>query len=94
MHIYEVLRRPVITEKSMTQAEDGLYTFEVDRRANKKQVKEAVEKAFDVTVEKVAIINVQGKKRRWGRKVVETSGWKKALVTLREGDRIQIFEGV
>jgi len=94
MHIYEVLRRPVITEKSMDQADLRQYTFEVDRRANKKQVKEAVERAFDVTVEKVAIISVPGKTRRWGRKVVETQGWKKAIVTLAEGDSIQLFEGV
>lgn len=94
MHIYEVLRRPIITEKSMNQAENRKYTFEVDRRANKKQVKEAVETAFDVTVEKVAIISVPGKTRRWGRKVVRTQGWKKAIVTLAEGDRIQLYEGV
>jgi large subunit ribosomal protein L23 len=94
MHIYEVLRRPIMTEKSMIQAENRKYTFEIDRRANKKQVKEAVEKAFDVKVEKVAIISVPGKTRRWGRKVVQTQSWKKAVVTLAPGNSIQLFEGV
>lgn len=94
MHLYEVLRRPIVTEKSMTLSDEGKYVFEVDERANKKQIKDAVEAAFDVKVVKVAVMTVQGKKRRWGRKIVETASWKKAIVTLQEGDSIQIFEGV
>ncbi len=95
MHIYEVLRRPVVTEKSMFQADlVNQYTFEVDRRATKQQVKEAVETAFDVTVMKVNIMRCVGKKRRWGRRVTRTPWWKKAIVTLAEGDSIQFFEGV
>jgi len=95
MHIYEVLRRPIVTEKSMRQADlINQYTFEVDRRANKQQIKEAVETAFDVQVISVNIIRVPGKKRRWGRHVTKTPWWKKAVVTLAEGDSIQFFEGV
>lgn len=95
MHPYEVLKRPIVTEKSLRLRDEfNQYVFEVDRRANKRQVKEAVELAFDVTVEDVRIINMPGKTRRWGRKMVRTSPWKKAIVTLAEGDSIQLFEGV
>jgi large subunit ribosomal protein L23 len=93
MHPYEVLRRPILTEKSMLMSDDNKYVFEVDGRANKKQIKEAVEKAFDVSVAKVAVVTMQGKTRRWGRKVTKTSPWKKAIVTLVAGDTIQLFEG-
>jgi len=95
MHIYEVLRRPVITEKSVIGSEIGKYTFEVDLRANKPLVKDAVETAFDVTVEDVKISVVPAKTSRRGRRVVIRHGkWKKAVVTLQSGDRIQMFEGV
>ena len=96
MHIYEVIKRPVVTEKSNV-LEDlyGQYTFEVDRRANKLQVKEAVERIFDVQVEKVRIVNVKPKRGRYGRRtVVRESAWKKAIVTLASGQRLEIFEGV
>jgi len=96
MHIYEVIKRPVVTEKSNV-LEDlyGQYTFEVDRRANKLQVKEAVESIFDVQVEKVRIVNVKPKRGRYGRRtVVRESAWKKAIVTLASGQRLEIFEGV
>lgn len=97
MHPYEILKRPVITEKSNFQVDVlGQYTFEVDRRANKKQVKEAVETVFGVTVEGVRVINMPAKRvRRYGRReVVRKTGWKKAVVTLASGDRIELFEGV
>jgi large subunit ribosomal protein L23 len=96
MHIYEVLRRPVTTEKSAKQSDElNQYTFEVDRRANKHLVKEAVETAFDVTVINVRIATVPAKMRQAGRRVVTSQPeWKKAIVTLAEGDRIQFFEGV
>jgi large subunit ribosomal protein L23 len=97
MHLYEILRRPVVTEKSNFQSDIlGQYTFEVDRRANKKQIKDAVETVFSVTVERVRVINVPAKRvRRYGRReVVRKSGWKKAVVTLAPGDRIEFFEGV
>jgi len=97
MHPYEIIRRPVITEKSNFQSDIlGQYTFEVDRRANKQQIKEAIETVFDVTVERVRVINMPVKRvRRYGRREVQRkSGWKKAIVTLVPGDRIEFFEGV
>jgi large subunit ribosomal protein L23 len=97
MHPYEIVKRPIVTEKSNFQSDAlGQYTFEVDRRANKHQIKQAVETVFDVTVERVRIINVPAKRaRRYGRReVVRKPGWKKAIVTLQAGDRIEIFEGV
>ena len=95
MHIYEVIKRPVDTEKTRYQAEDGKYTFEVDRRANKHQVKEAVEQIFDVEVLYVNTINVPAKRGRYGRRVVtRRPAWKKAIVTLAPGERIDVFEGV
>ncbi len=97
MHLYQVLKRPVVTEKSQYQGEmyEPQYTFSVDRRANKQLVKAAVEKIFDVEVLQVRIINVKPKSGRYGRRVViRKPGWKKAIVTLAAGQRIEIFEGV
>lgn len=96
MQVYEVLRRPVTTEKSVEQS-DALnqYCFEVDRRSNKHLVKEAVETVFDVKVVNVRMMTVPAKRRRYGRRlVVSKPSWKKAVVTLAEGDHIQFFEGV
>jgi len=95
MHPYEILRRPLLTEKTNIQSDtENRYSFEVDRRANKLQIKDAVEKAFDVRVVAVNVINVRGKRRRLGRQVGWTPSWKKAIVTLAPGQRIQLFEGV
>ena len=94
MHPYEVLRRPIVTEKSSLQGEQGRYTFEVHPQANKHQVKEAVEKVFDVQVVAVNIITVPGKRRRYGRHVSRPHPWKKATVRLAEGQSIGFFEGV
>lgn len=94
MEPYEVLRRPIVTEKTTAQGGEGRYTFEVDRRANKLQIKEAVEKAFGVQVVSVSVINMLGKRRRWGRHVSLPSPWKKATVKLAKGQSIQFFEGV
>ncbi|UCC16338.1 MAG: 50S ribosomal protein L23 [Dehalococcoidales bacterium] len=93
MHLYEVLRRPLITEKSTVLQAEGKYAFEVAREANKALVKEAVEKAFKVDVLKVNIINMKGKSRRLGRRELPPHPWKKAIVTLKPGDTIQFFEG-
>lgn len=95
MHLYEVLKRPILTEKSNYQA-DALhrYTFEVDRRANKHQVREAVETIFKVSVLDVNMMTVRGKQRRLGRRIGRTSDWKKAIVTLAPGQSISFFEGV
>jgi len=94
IHIYEVLRRPVITEKNTALRAQNKYAFEVASGANKHQIKEAVETAFKVKVTAVNVMIVPGKMRRFGRRQGMTSEWKKAVVTLKEGDKIEIFEGV
>ncbi|MEZ4636472.1 MAG: 50S ribosomal protein L23 [Caldilineaceae bacterium] len=96
MHVFDVIRRPVITEKSYDAADfQNKFTFEVDMRANKLQIKDAVETAFNVTVEDVRVMVVPAKTGRVGRrKVVRKAPWKKAVVTLVAGDSIQYFEGV
>ncbi len=93
MHSFEVLRSPVVTEKTTLLQEQGKYVFEVARKANKVQVKEAVEKAFDVKVVAVNMINLHGKPKRYGPRFVVTKPRKKAIVTLKPGDKIEIFEG-
>jgi large subunit ribosomal protein L23 len=94
LHVFEVLLRPLITEKS-TILQDGhnKYAFEVDSRANKVQVKTAVETSFSVKVTEVNILIVKGKRKRFGRRLVQRPSWKKAVVSLRTGDKIQLFEG-
>ena len=94
MNLYEVLRRPLVTEKSTRLAESNKYVFEVDKRASKDQVRAAVEKAFKVGVVSVNMIRVPGEVKRMGRRAVAHHSWKKAIVTLKEGDKIQFFEGV
>lgn len=96
MHVYEVLRRPIVTEKSLIGVEAGnQYTFEVDLRANKMQVKEAVELAFDVTVTDVNVTVMPVKTTRRGKRVnIRKAKWKKAIVALAPGNSIQLFEGV
>ena len=94
MHLYEVLRRPLITEKSTDLQALNRYAFEVAGGANKPMVKQAVEQAFKVKVNKVNVMMVPGKTRRVGRRQVQTSPWKKAIVTLEAGDKIEFFEGV
>ncbi|TCJ18242.1 50S ribosomal protein L23 [Rubrobacter taiwanensis] len=95
MDPHQVIIRPVISEKSYNLIEsEGQYTFQVDPRANKNQIKRAVEQAFDVKVVKVNTVNVKSKPKRQGFTRGRTSSWKKALVQLAEGDRIEFFEGV
>ena len=92
---YSVLRRPLITEKSNLMKEEfNQIAFEVDRRANKIEIKEAVKKLFNVHVVKVRTFTMLGKRKRVGRSEGRTSSWKKAIVTLKEGERIDFFEGV
>ena len=94
MQLYEVLRRPLITEKSTALQAEGKYAFEVAREANKPQIKQAVEKAFKVEVTAVNVMTVPGKRRRLGRRQLPAHPWKKAIITLKEGDKIELFEGV
>ena len=90
----DVLRRPLITEKNTNLQSQNKYVFEVDRGANKPDIKQAVEKTFKVTVTDVNLVNVPGRIRRVGRRQVTTPPMKKAVVTLKAGDKITIFEGV
>ncbi|TET96347.1 MAG: 50S ribosomal protein L23 [Anaerolineales bacterium] len=96
--VYDILRRPLITEKTSFQSSNlNQFTFEVDSRANKRQIKEAVEAMFDVTVLRVNVINRPAKVARSlrnRRRQVRRGGYKKAIVTLKAGDRIDVFEGV
>ena len=94
MHLYEVLRRPLITEKNAALQAENKYAFEVAGEANKHQIKQAVEKAFKVKVTAVNVITVPGKTKRVGRRQVQTPSWKKAFVTLKPGNKIEFFEGV
>jgi len=94
MNTYDVIRRPVITEKNAQMQVLNKYVFEVAADANKNQVKQAVETAFKVGVTNVNIMTVPGKMRRVGRRQVMTQSWKKAVVTLKDGDKIELFEGV
>ena len=96
--IQEILRRPLVTEKSSRQSTSlSRYTFEVASDATRTMVKDAVETMFDVTVEKVNILNTaakRGRRARSRRLLVRKSGYKKAIVTLAEGQTLDIFEGV
>lgn len=95
MHPFEVIRRPIITEKAIDLADfENKYTFEVEFDANKPLIRDAVQQAFDVDVLKVNTMIVPGKPRRWGRLMNYTSAWKKAVVTLAPGQSIELFEGV
>lgn len=95
MHWRNIIRRPLITEKSNMGAEMGQYTFIVDGRANKITIRQAVELAWpNVTVDRVRVMNMPPKRsRRWRRLEVRKGGYKKAVVTLSSGS-IELFEGV
>ena len=95
MDYYQIIKRPLITEKGMLSSEaHNTVVFEVDRRANKMQIKQAVESLFQVKVMRVNTLNMQGKKRRMGRHSGKRPDWKKAIVTLAPGERIEFFDGV
>jgi large subunit ribosomal protein L23 len=89
----QVLIAPVVSEKSYSLIEDNKYSFRVHDKAHKTQVRQAVEELFDVKVEAVNIVKVRPKPKRRGFTRGRKPGWKKAIVQLRAGDRIEIFEG-
>ncbi|MBM7865889.1 50S ribosomal protein L23 [Heliobacterium gestii] len=91
---YDVLKKPVITERSMDLAQENKYTFVVEPKANKIEIKHAVEQLFNVKVLDVHTMNVKGKPKRMGKYAGRTADKKKAIVTLKDGDKIEIFEGV
>lgn len=90
----EILIRPVITEKTNAGMSEGRYVFIVDKRANRTEIKRAVEEIFKVKVESVNTMNLLGKWRRMGRYEGKRPDYKKAIVTLAAGQRIQLFEGM
>jgi large subunit ribosomal protein L23 len=94
IHPFTVIRQPLVTEKGTYLAAEHKYAFQVDPLANKTQIKQAVEKTFNVKVVAVNVMNVHGKQRRWGRRTSLRPTWKKAIVTLVPGDKIELFEGV
>ena len=92
---YRIIRRPLVTEKGTTLKEqNNQLVFEVDLDANKSEVKKAVERLFKVTVLSVQTQNRLGKRKRLGKSVGRRKHWKKAIVTLKQGDRVDFFEGV
>jgi large subunit ribosomal protein L23 len=93
LHPNEVLLAPVVSEKSYSLITDRKYTFKVHKDAHKTQIRQAVEELFDVAVDNVNIIKVQPKPKRRGLSRGTRPGWKKAIVQLKEGHTIEIFEG-
>jgi large subunit ribosomal protein L23 len=92
---YRILKRPLVTEKSTTEKDlRNKPFFEVDRRANKIEIKVAVEKIFKVNVLDVATLSMKGKLKRAGRHYTKSPDWKKAVVTIKPGQRVEFFEGV
>ena len=95
MNVFDIIKKPLVTEKTNLQKEDlGQVTFEIDKRANRVEAKEAIEKIFNVKVDSVRTINVKGKVKQRGRIIGKRRDWKKAIVKLMPGERIDFFEGV
>ena len=92
MEIYQIIKRPLVTEKTTLAKEANKYHFEVDRRANKIEIGQAVEKLFKVKVVNVRTMNMVGKKKRVGKVLGRKRDWKKAIVTLAPGSSIEIFQ--
>ena len=91
----DIVIRPIVTERSMRDMEQNKYTFVVDKKANKIEIKKAVEELFDVKVERVNVVNYMGKMRRMGRNIGRKASWKKAFVKLAEGSKkIEFFGGM
>lgn len=89
----EIIVKPIVTERSMGQQAIGKYTFKVHPKANKIQIRKAVENLFKVRVQKVNTMKVRGKMRRFGQTIGKTSDWKKVIVTLKPGEKI-IVKGI
>lgn len=87
----EVIIRPIVTEHSYDQMENNVYTFEVTKDSNKVEIRQAIEAIFNVSVVKVNTLNVKPKPKRVRYQVGQTRTWKKAMVTLKEGDTIELF---
>ena len=95
MTAHDIIRKPVITEQSMMLMQDRKYTFEVDKKANKIQIKQAIEEIFGVKVESVNTMNVLGKYKRMGANIGKRADWKKAIVKLTADSKtIEFFDGM
>lgn len=95
MHTEEILIKPMLTEKSSIETENNnRYVFKVQRKANKYQIKDAVEKMFDVKVTNVKTAVLPGKVKRAGRLTKKTSSWKKAYVQVQEGQKLELYKGL
>lgn len=92
---HDIIKRPIVTEASMDAMADKKYTFVVDKKSNKTEIKNAVEKIFGVKVASVNTMNMLGKKKRMGTNVGKRADWKKAIVTLTQDSKtIEFFEGI
>lgn len=92
---HDIIKRPIVTEESMNNMADKKYTFVVDKKSNKTEIKNAVEKIFGVKVASVNTMNMLGKKKRMGTSIGKRADWKKAIVTLTEDSKtIEFFEGI
>jgi large subunit ribosomal protein L23 len=95
MDMYQIVKKPLVTEKGTEMLGDGNWvTFKVHLDANKIEIREAVQKIFSVSVLQVNTQIVRGKRKRFGKTMGQSKAWKKAMVQLKEGDKIEIFEGV
>ena len=95
MTAYDIIIKPVVTERSMENMESKRYTFKVDTRANKSEIKKSLETIFGVKVKQVNTMNITGKKKRMGANVGKRPDWKKAIVTLTEDSKeIEFFESI
>jgi large subunit ribosomal protein L23 len=95
MDMYQIVIKPLVTEKGTTMLSEGNWvTFKVHTDANKIEIRDAIQKIFTVSVLQVNTQIVRGKRKRFGKTVGHSKAWKKAMVQLKEGDKIEIFEGV
>ena len=91
---YDIIIKPIVTEKSMMAMEENKYTFKVRKDSNKTEIKKAIEELFNVDVVKVNTMTVKGKVKRLGRNEGKRADWKKAIVKLAPGSKIELFEGM
>jgi len=95
MDMYQIVKKPLVTEKGTVMLSEGNWvTFKVHLDANKIEIREAIQKIFTVSVLQVNTQIVRGKRKRFGKSMGQSKSWKKAMVQLKEGDKIEIFEGV
>jgi large subunit ribosomal protein L23 len=95
MNYHAIIKRPIVSEKSTMQREvSNQFSFEVDRKANRVEIKKAVQSLFSVQVDGVRTLQIKGKYKQRGRIIGKRRDWKKAIVTLKPGERIEFFEGI